>query len=79
MQLAENWMIISLFLVSFIVGIFMFTAMAWLMLFRMEDLKECWELHVGILRYYVGLTVIGAAVNLTLGICGTLYVLANPE
>lgn len=46
----------------------------WLLLCRMEEIRECWKLHVRI-RYYFGLTLVGTAVNLGLGICGTVNVL----
>lgn len=45
----------------------------WLLLFRMEEIKKCWKLHARI-RYYSGLTIVGTAVNLGLGICGTINV-----
>jgi len=62
-----------MFFIEFIVGICMFVIVSWLLLFRMKEVKECWKLHARI-RYYFGLTLIGTAVNLALGICGTLYV-----
>lgn len=69
----NNFLTISLFLVEFIVGICMFFVVAWLLLFRMTETKECWKLHRRI-RYYFCLTALGTAVNLTLGICGTAFV-----
>ena len=54
----------------------MFTIVAWLLLFRLPEIKECWGLHSRI-RYYFGLTLVGTAVNLALGICGTIQVLRN--
>lgn len=50
----------------------MFFIVGWLLLFRLKEIKECWKIHVRI-RYYFGLTIIGIAVNLGLGICGTIY------
>eukprot|EP00903_Cladosiphon_okamuranus_P012697 g11872.t1 len=43
----------------------------WLVLFRVKEIKECWMLHRRI-RYYFVLTISGMAVNLGLGICGTI-------
>eukprot|EP00752_Nemacystus_decipiens_P005629 g5094.t1 len=59
------------FVVEFIVGVSMLCIVSWLLLFRMGDIKECWKLHRRI-RYYFCLTIIGTAVNLGLGICGTI-------
>ena len=56
----------------------MLCIVSWLAVFRMDEIKQCWKLHRHI-RYYFGLTVIGTFVNLTLGICGMVFVLANPE
>ena len=45
-----------------------------LLVFRLKEIKECWKIH-GRIRFYFGLTLVGTAVNLALGICGTIYVL----
>ena len=63
-----------MFYVEFAVGVSMFVIVAWLLRFRMEEVKECWKIHRRI-RYYFGLTVLGTAVNLGLGICGTISAL----
>ncbi|CAN0277948.1 unnamed protein product [Ectocarpus sp. 6 AP-2014] len=39
---------------------------------------ECWRIHPRI-RYYFGLTIIGTAVNLAVGISGTIYVVGGRE
>ncbi|CAN0304949.1 unnamed protein product [Ectocarpus sp. 6 AP-2014] len=39
---------------------------------------ECWRIHPRI-RYYFGLTIIGTAVNLAVGISGTVYVVGGSE
>lgn len=65
---------ISIFYVEFIVGICMFFIVAGLVVFRLKEIEECWNLHVRI-RFYFVLTIIGTAVNLGLGICGTINVL----
>eukprot|EP00752_Nemacystus_decipiens_P005592 g5061.t1 len=61
------------FLVQFVVGVCMFCIVAWLLRFRMKEIKECWNTHRRI-RYYFGLTVVGTAVSLGIGICGTINV-----
>ncbi len=50
----------------------MFAIVAWLLAYRMDEIKQCWQLHVRI-RYYFGLTILATVVNLGLGICGTLW------
>lgn len=61
----------AVYITQFVVGIWMFFIVAWLLVFRMKEVKECWQLHRRI-KYYFSLTLIGTAVNLGLGICGTL-------
>ncbi|CAM9206720.1 unnamed protein product [Ectocarpus sp. 4 AP-2014] len=68
-----DWIIVSIIILEFVVGICMFVIVSWLMVFRMRAIKECWKLHARI-RYYFVLTVIGTAVNLVLGISGISYV-----
>lgn len=68
-----DWIDISMFFVDAIVGMFMLVTVAWLVLFRMKELKDCWNVHLRI-RYYFGLTIIGIVVNLALGVCGVVYV-----
>lgn len=63
-----------MFYVEFFVGVSMLCIATWLLLCRMKEIRECWKLHVRI-RYYFGLTLVGTAVNLGLGICGTVNVL----
>ncbi|CAM9423955.1 unnamed protein product, partial [Hapterophycus canaliculatus] len=63
----------SMFHVEFVIGVCMFFTVAWLLLFRMKEIKECWMIHVRI-RYYFGLTLLGTIGNLALGICGTINV-----
>lgn len=72
MQPSSNWIAISIFYIELFVGVCMFVIVAWLLLFRLKEIKECWKIHIRI-RYYFGLTVIGTAVNLGLGICGTIF------
>ena len=67
-----------IFIVELFVGICMFIIVVWLLRFRMKEIEICWRLHRHI-RYYFGLTVIGTAVNLGLGICGMIFVFENPE
>ncbi|CAM9379811.1 unnamed protein product [Ectocarpus fasciculatus] len=68
-----DWIIVSVILLEFIVGVCMFVVVSWLMVFRMQAIKECWKIHARI-RYYFCLTLIGTAVNLALGISGLNYV-----
>ncbi|CAM9759379.1 unnamed protein product [Ectocarpus fasciculatus] len=75
---AAVWMTISGFFLEFIVGTCMFAIVAWLLLFRTKEVMECWRLHARI-RYYFCLTAIGIAVNLALGISGTIYVVDGRE
>ena len=49
----------------------MLVIVAWLLLFRMNEVKACWKKQARI-RYYSGLTLVGTAVNLGIGICGTV-------
>ena len=62
---------IFFFVVEFSVGICMFIIVTWLLLFRLTEIKECWKIHARI-RFYFGLTLVGTAVNLGIGICGTV-------
>lgn len=72
MQRSSDWIIVSTFYIELFVGVCMLVIVLWLLLFRMKEIKECWKIHIRI-RYYFGLTIIGTAVNLGLGICGTIY------
>ena len=64
----------SQFFLEFGVGICMLLIVSTLLVFRLKEIKECWKIH-GRIRFYFGLTLVGTAVNLALGICGTIYVL----
>ncbi|CAB1120866.1 unnamed protein product [Ectocarpus sp. CCAP 1310/34] len=72
----HQFVMISTFMVEFLVGICMFVIVSWLLLFRMTEIKECWMMHA-CLRYYFGLTLLGTVGNLTLGVCGTIYVISD--
>ncbi|CBN78238.1 expressed unknown protein [Ectocarpus siliculosus] len=72
------WSVTSRFLFEFIVGICMIAIVTWLLLFRMKEIKECWKVHTRI-RYYFGLTLIATAVNLVLGIFGTVYIVGGRQ
>ncbi|CAM9229216.1 unnamed protein product [Scytosiphon promiscuus] len=73
-----DWVVISTFFLELAVGAAMFLIVGWLLLFRLKEIKECWKLYTSI-RFYFGLTLIGTAVNLALGICGTIYVIQDYE
>ncbi|CAM9379659.1 unnamed protein product [Ectocarpus fasciculatus] len=77
-QRSGDWLAVSRFFLEFLVGTCMFVIVAWLLLFRMTGIKECWKVHTRI-RYYFGLTLIGTTVNLALGVCGTIYVVGGRE
>ncbi|CAN0081639.1 unnamed protein product [Ectocarpus sp. 12 AP-2014] len=77
-QRGSDWITISRFYLEFFVGICMFVIVAWLLLFRMTEIKECWKTHARI-RYYFGLTLIATGVNLILGICGVIYLIGDRE
>lgn len=76
--MGDDWIVVSLFIVGFIVGIVMLIMVAWMLLFWMKEIKECWKVHTRI-RYYFCLTILGTAVNLALGICGFFFVVNDPE
>eukprot|EP00903_Cladosiphon_okamuranus_P006468 g6328.t1 len=69
-------LLISFFYVKFVVGVCMLLIVAWLLMFRLKEVMECWQIHARI-RFYFVLTLIGMAVNLTIGICGTINVLSD--
>eukprot|EP00752_Nemacystus_decipiens_P008538 g7625.t1 len=75
-QSGNELILVLFFYVEFFVGACMFVVVAWLLLFRLKEIKECWRLHARI-RFYFGLTVVGIAVNLGLGISGAVNVLAD--
>lgn len=54
----------------------MFFIVAWLLLFRLKEVKECWKLHSRI-RFYFVLTLVGTAANLGIGICGTVNTVSD--
>ena len=54
----------------------MLAVVAWLLLFRLKEVKECWKTHVRI-RFYFILTLGATAVNLGVGIAGTVNVVAD--
>ncbi|CBN78247.1 expressed unknown protein [Ectocarpus siliculosus] len=68
-----DFVIMSIYIFEFIVGICMLVIVSWLAMFRMKEMKECWKIHPRI-RYYFCLTLLGTAVNLGLGICGAAFV-----
>lgn len=69
-----DWIMISLFLVEFVVGVLMLLVVGMLLLFRLPEVRECWKLHRRI-RYYFGLTGIAIVVNLAVGFGGMVVVL----
>lgn len=72
-QTKADWIDVSFFFVGFVAGVFMLAISAWLVLFCMKELRDCWKVHSRI-RYYFILTLIGAVVNLAVGISGMVYV-----
>eukprot|EP00752_Nemacystus_decipiens_P002663 g2491.t1 len=67
---------VSFFYVEFFVGVCMLIIVAWLLLFRLKEVKECWKIHPRV-RFYFLLTLSGIFVNLGLGICGMINVLVD--
>ncbi|CAM9240864.1 unnamed protein product [Ectocarpus sp. 4 AP-2014] len=70
--------VVSIFFLEFMVGICMIVIVAWLLLFRMKEVKECWRIDERI-RYYFCLTLLGTAVNIAIGICSTLFVIGDTD
>eukprot|EP00903_Cladosiphon_okamuranus_P017796 g16379.t1 len=62
---------VCFFYVEFLVGICMFFIVTWLLLFWRKEAKECWKIHARV-RFYFLQTLSGVAVNLGVGICGTI-------
>ena len=54
----------------------MFVIVSWLLLFRMKEVKISWAINARI-RYYFMLTLVGTAVNLSIGICGIVNLQAE--
>ncbi|CAM9367049.1 unnamed protein product, partial [Hapterophycus canaliculatus] len=75
---AQDWIIASSFFIEFFVGVSMLVIVTWLLLFRVKEIKECYKIHTRI-RYYFGLTLIATAVNLAVGVCGTIYLARDLE
>lgn len=75
-QGGNDFIQISFFYVELFVGVFMSIIVAWLLLFRLREIKECWKIHARI-RFYFLLTLVGIAVNVGLGICGMINVLID--
>lgn len=59
-----------------LVGVCMLVVVSLLLVFRWQELKECWNIHRRI-RFYFGLTVIAIVVDLALGVGGVIYVAYN--
>ncbi|CAM9508298.1 unnamed protein product [Ectocarpus fasciculatus] len=73
-----DFVIMSIYIFELFVGICMLGIVSWLAMFRMKEVKECWRIHARI-RYYFCLTLLGTAVNLGLGICGSAFVIGNRQ
>lgn len=77
-QASYDVIIASFFFVQFFAGICIFFIVAWLIAYRLEEAVQCWKIHARI-RYYFGLTALATAVNLGIGICGTLFITLGPQ
>ena len=75
-QRENDYIQIAAFGVEFFVGICMFIVVTWLLVFRLTEIKECWNIHTRIC-FYFGLTLVGIAVNLGIGICGIINVVSD--
>lgn len=75
-QAGRNWIHLSFFFVQFFAGACMLIIVAWLLLFRSKEVKECWKAHARF-RFYVGPALAGVAVNLGIGVCGTYNLVSD--
>ena len=75
-QKENDCITVAFFIVEFVVGFCMLAVVGWLLLFRLKEVKECWKIHARI-RFYFVLTLVGIAVNLGIGICGTVNLAAE--
>lgn len=75
-QAGQTFIQLSWCYVQFFVGVCMFVIVAWLLIFRTKELKECWKTHARF-RFYVEPTLVGTAVHLGLGVCGTIDVVSE--
>lgn len=73
MQTINDWITLSFVFMDFVVGVYMFAIVAWLVRYRMKELKDCWQGNTPI-RYYFCLTLIGIVLDLALGVCGIVFV-----
>ncbi|CAN0110488.1 unnamed protein product [Ectocarpus fasciculatus] len=71
-EAAQHAFVISTFFVESVVGVSMLVIVAWLLLLRTEQVKGCWNTHSRV-RYYFCLTLLGTAVNFSLGICSVIF------
>ncbi|CAN0343088.1 unnamed protein product, partial [Ectocarpus sp. 12 AP-2014] len=55
-------LVVSIFFFGFMVGICTFVIVAWLLLFRMKEVRECWRI-VARIPYCICLTLLGTAVD----------------
>lgn len=62
-----------MFFVEITMGIIMFVMVLLLLIFRMPELKQCWQVHLRIKFYFV-LTIIAIVVNLAVGVGGLLFI-----
>ncbi|CAM9954378.1 unnamed protein product [Ectocarpus fasciculatus] len=69
---AHDAFVISTFFVECVVGVCMLGIVVWLLLLRAEQVKGCWKTHSRV-RYYFCLTLLGTAVNVSLGICSVIF------
>lgn len=75
-QTDNDCITVAFFIVEFVVGFCMLAIVAWLLLFRLKEVKECWKKQTRV-RFYFVLTLVGIAVNLGIGICGSVNLAAE--
>lgn len=68
-----TWILIGYFFLEFGTGILMAIVVGLLLLFRMEEVRQCLGLHRRI-RFYFGLTAIAVIANISIGICGVIFI-----
>ncbi|CAN0438485.1 unnamed protein product [Ectocarpus fasciculatus] len=56
----------------------MFAIVAWLLLFRMKEVMECWRIDTR-MPYCFCLNLFGTAVDVGIGICNTVFVIGDMQ
>ncbi|CAN0396215.1 unnamed protein product [Ectocarpus fasciculatus] len=70
--------IVSIFPLEFMVDICVFAIVAWLLLFQTKEVTECWTIDTRTRGYYC-LSLFGTAVNVSIAICSTVFVIGDTQ